>query len=603
LIRRDYINSIWGKIKTNSQGLVLGFNEWSPAIYTENIYETKQEINYLKEINGISNISDIDEFNDEFYIATSDQGIFKFRNNVAESLNERYDFLPKKITKIVVIPNGDLIIASLYGKIYYLKNEGDQYHVIKTIDELDGLIGSAIKFIQSGSRNDLWIGTDKGINYISIESFINDSIPEVLFFNSYSGFTDYSGHCSAKDSCGNIWIGTDNQLIKIKYPENISAPTHFGILKFDDIKLFNYRDNWDSLITKDPWSGMKASGIHLNYLQNYIGIDFSTINYFNPELDRFQYFLEGYDKNWSELSTNTSAVYSSLPAGEYRFKVRAINLSRQIHYNDQNFHFVIVPPFWLRWWFYLIISSTVLLAVYLFIYFRTKSIKKRERQKTEISEKIHSLEMKALKAQMNPHFIFNAITSIQNCILDNNVDSALKYLTEFSRIIRMTLDNVNREFISLRDEIEYINHYLSIEKLRFNNVFEVVINIDPLIDVNSILIPPLIIQPHIENAIHHGLLPLKEDGKLIIHLQIIDKIMRCIIEDNGIGRTASEKINSSRQAKKHISRGSKISKERIDLYNKTETVKGFNLQIIDLYNNDIPTGTKVILDLPFKFEY
>ena len=599
----DYLNSMFGKIKLSSLGILVGASKLSYIMYSENIYSAPEKTSIVYGIKTPSNTTAIEETLNDFYIATDGQGLLKLSNNEIEKLNEQYPFLPYRISALCITKNGIIIIGSRDGKIYFVENATDELKLIQTIDNTTELVGTSINFITEGSNEDIWVGTEKGINQLIFNSTSSNKKPHISFYNASCWYTDYSGSCSSIDNDGNIWVGTVDHLMKIKDPENISKTTHYGMLKFDDIKLFNYRDNWDSLITKDPWSGMKASGIHLNYLQNYIGIDFSTINYFNPELDRFQYFLEGYDKNWSELSTNTSAVYSSLPAGEYRFKVRAINLSRQIHYNDQNFHFVIVPPFWLRWWFYLIISSTVLLAVYLFIYFRTKSIKKRERQKTEISEKIHSLEMKALKAQMNPHFIFNAITSIQNCILDNNVDSALKYLTEFSRIIRMTLDNVNREFISLRDEIEYINHYLSIEKLRFNNVFEVVINIDPLIDVNSILIPPLIIQPHIENAIHHGLLPLKKDGKLIIHLQIIDKIMRCIIEDNGIGRTASEKINSSRQAKKHISRGSKISKERIDLYNKTETVKGFNLQIIDLYNNDIPTGTKVILDLPFKFEY
>lgn len=250
--------------------------------------------------------------------------------------------------------------------------------------------------------------------------------------------------------------------------------------------------------------------------------------------------------------------------------------------------------------FFIIIIAFIIIffLTWLIIYIRTRSIQKKERMRAEIAERITEFEMKALRSQMNPHFIFNAINSIQNYMLDNDVDTALSYLSDFAKLIRITLDNVSKKKIRLEDELSYLKYYLSLEQMRFDKKFDIKIIIPDEIRNRKILIPPMIIQPYIENSIKHGFVYKNDGAKIKLEFKISDNdFLKCIIEDNGIGRKRAKELNKNNKTQQ--SKSTFITTERFALLNQTQQRKGYKINIIDLYDKyNLSCGTRVEIDIP-----
>ncbi|MEO8416383.1 MAG: tetratricopeptide repeat protein, partial [Ginsengibacter sp.] len=222
-----------------------------------------------------------------------------------------------------------------------------------------------------------------------------------------------------------------------------------------------------------------------------------------------------------------------------------------------------------------------------------------KRLEADFAVRLMELEMLALRAQMNPHFIFNCLSSINRFILINNTEAASSYLTKFSRLIRMALQHSEKSMITLEKELEMLRHYLDLERLRFKNVFDYSITFINTIDTTAIFIPPLILQPFAENAIWHGLMHKRGSGHLDIALSIEGKILTGIITDNGIGRTEAALLNS-KNAEKEKSMGVQITVERLALLNKTTDQKSF-FDVEDIIDKEGNTsGTKVELKIQYK---
>ena len=201
--------------------------------------------------------------------------------------------------------------------------------------------------------------------------------------------------------------------------------------------------------------------------------------------------------------------------------------------------------------------------------------------------------MKMLSSQMNPHFIFNALSSIQEFILSNETDKAIDYVSEFAGLMRQNLENSLVPYITLADELQFLETYLRLERTRFNNSFdfEIILEID---EFQDIMVPPMIIQPYLENAIIHGLRKVDRIGKLALLVKEQDNRIQCIITDNGIGRTQAEK-NSP---KEHKSIAMSNIEARLELLNMDARMKEFKVEIEDIYENDEPAGTIVSLGFP-----
>jgi LytS/YehU family sensor histidine kinase len=210
-----------------------------------------------------------------------------------------------------------------------------------------------------------------------------------------------------------------------------------------------------------------------------------------------------------------------------------------------------------------------------------------------LNQRIAELEQKALRSQMNPHFIFNSLNSIQQYVAERDITGANNFITDFSRLIRMTLDLSTNTFINLSDEIDYITTYLKVEKTRLENQFDYSVNIDKTLNLHEIHLPPLLLQPYVENSIRHGIKYKKENkGMINISVQKKEADILVSIEDNGIGREAAQQYKS----KYHIqyqSKGMSINNDRIDVLNSYNDQK-IKIAINDLYDEyNEPAGTRV----------
>ncbi len=253
----------------------------------------------------------------------------------------------------------------------------------------------------------------------------------------------------------------------------------------------------------------------------------------------------------------------------------------------------------------ILIGSIISIVAIVIFVIRNISLKRKndklqsERKHAQLQQQATELEMLALRAQMNPHFIFNCLSSINRFILINNTEAASSYLTKFSRLIRMALQHSEKSMITLEKELEMLRHYLDLERLRFKNAFDYSITFINTIDTATIFVPPLILQPFAENAIWHGLMHKKGGGHLDIALSIEGKILTSIITDNGIGRSEAALLNS-KSAEKDKSMGMKITVERLALLNKTIDQQSF-FDIEDIKDKEGNTsGTKVELKIQYK---
>ena len=221
-----------------------------------------------------------------------------------------------------------------------------------------------------------------------------------------------------------------------------------------------------------------------------------------------------------------------------------------------------------------------------------------ERTRAELQQQAIELEMQALRAQMNPHFIFNCLSSINHFILKNESETASDYLTKFSRLIRMVLNNSKNPLINLEEELEMLRLYLDLEKLRFNNSFDYRVSFYNHFDISSIFIPPLLLQPFAENAIWHGLMNKKGQGMLEVSFELDSNVLNCYITDNGIGRQKAETLKS-KSAEKQKSMGMQITADRLALFNNDNEQTIFSVE--DLVDADRqPAGTKVTLKIRYK---
>lgn len=350
----------------------------------------------------------------------------------------------------------------------------------------------------------------------------------------------------------------------------------------------------DSVTINHEWVDF-SNPLKLEYDENAITIYFDYRDILSKKEVELVYKLDGFSDDWRSISAYENEIeYQSLPPGNYTFYMDAIYKGQRSHMAEYSFK--ILPPFWERWWFYLGMAVFGGMVIALFSVFRIRQL--RERSEQEIRHKIMEkntidAQLKALRAQMNPHFIFNAINSIQDLVLQNETLKSYDYLVVFSQLVRKTLDYSEKELIPLAEEVHYTEIYLSLEKLRFKDDFEYVIENEVNVQTN---IPTLIVQPFIENAIKHGLLHKTGKKKLKVRYYWDEQLI-CEIEDNGIGRAESGVIKS-RQKKSHQSFSTDSIRKRLEILDK-QYPQPVDFIIKDLVSNQgEPIGTKVIIRLP-----
>ena len=446
-------------------------------------------------------------------------------------------------------------------------------------------------------NNELWVGTEKGLTNLKL-----DSINEIASNKHYQYEDGFEGvetniNSSFIDSGNKLWFGTTDGLFSFNGAvsnEEQKLPPNF---RLTDVQLF-YESILNTEYARFFNHSNKDSILVLPHDKNNIGFNLEAIHYSYSKQIRFRWKLKGADKNWTPPTKNTTATYGNLAPGKYVFLA-------QVSFDDSwdsepiEFKFEVKSPFWDTLWFklsYILVSIFITGLIILIIYKRFKRKNKELRDKLDVERSILDLEQKALRLQMNPHFIFNALNSIHNLIILNDSAKARYALSKFSKLMRMVLENSREKLISIDDEAETLENYVQLEKLTTQNEFDFIIEIDEDIDTNEPILPPLMIQPFIENAIIHGFKNIMHTGELKVSFKLLgEHILQCTIDDNGIGRANASKINAQKE-NYHKSTALQVTQERLSNINSKPNFSPF--QIIDKTDKEgYGEGTTIIIQL------
>jgi ligand-binding sensor domain-containing protein len=380
---------------------------------------------------------------------------------------------------------------------------------------------------------------------------------------------------------GEIFIGTSNSGFNHFFPDKLASNKHPLTVFITSVaqpdSVINISGNFDFSFTHD---------------QNNLNFSFVTVDFSIAPLVQYRYKLAGFDTSFIYAGRQRMARYTNLGAGSYTFYVEASANGRDWYPAPNPVHVKIKEAFWNTWWFRLLGLAFVLTLVYITYKYRITQINKAAHLKAEYEIKLNELEISALRTQMNPHFIFNSLNTINSFINSNDRTQANQYISKFSRLIRLILDHSRQKKISMADELSVVELYMQMEQIRFENKFVFQVIKDTALDMDIVEIPPLIIQPFVENAILHGLLPSGIPGVLNVSITKEENRIVCSIEDNGIGREKA-KLNKKQDGVKRESHGMEITLKRIDLFNRENGLIDA-VKIIDLKD---PTGTKVIIPL------
>jgi ligand-binding sensor domain-containing protein len=538
-----------------------------------------------------------------------------------------------------VIPNP----SDQWGLDYFDQKAGIFRHLLKNI---------GIYALFRDSDGTLWLGTSEGLY-----KTISPAKGFVKFADSHTGVEAGNGIESTKvfsiweDNKKNIWVNTPYGIYKISLRNNQSTffGADYGVKDFYHYRLYRglkgirdeiyfadedgYYDLLPGQLNTNPtpplviFSGFRVRGrpaasrewgpltpsldsvrrITLKHDQNSFSFDFASIHYSNPGRNRLFYKLENYDQDWLNAGVARTAYYYNVPPGSYIFKVKGA--SSEGVWAERAIEVTVMPPWWNTWWAYFMYAVLITVAIWAIVHFHSRSLRreleqrKKDQQLAELQHQKSELEMRALRAQMNPHFIFNSLNSIDLFILQNDKAKASKYLTKFSRLIRMILDSSTKATVSLAEDLEALQLYLDLERLRCDQKFSFRIKCDPDIDADFIQLPPMLLQPFAENAIWHGLMNLpgrqagkKEGGHLCISINQEDSTLICTIMDDGIGRKKAAELED--KSGKHKSMGMKITEGRIAMMPE---INGENksVEIRDLVDADgNAAGTEVVLRIP-----
>jgi ligand-binding sensor domain-containing protein/two-component sensor histidine kinase len=433
-----------------------------------------------------------------------------------------------------------------------------------------------------------------------------------------------------EDENGKIWIKTLGQVIKFDLQQGVAVSrfesdggffasttgTYFTLLGgggnsrliFNPLTLREFKYTTAPVFTAFKiydkpyhihYDSASSAPVHLNWRQNALTFEYDCPDFTSHVQTSYDVMLKGYDKTWKPQGRKRNITYTNLAPGHYSFHLRVTNMEGQKHPQEAVINIVIKPPFWQTWWFRALVCSILAGIVYGVFRFRVYNIRREEQRKTEFYRLKAETEMRALRAQMNPHFIFNCMNTIEAFIIEKKEDEATGFLQKFSKLIRAVLENAQHDNISLSLELEVLEWYIQLEQIRANNRWQYQINISPDLDPSTRNILPLILQPFVENAIVHGLHHRRtKGGELTITLQKTAKNhLQAVITDNGVGRTMAASRHKHFNGKKS-SLGVQFTTDRVVKLNPPGR-HDFSVHVVDLYpDQETMTGTEVVVTLP-----
>jgi ligand-binding sensor domain-containing protein len=505
----DRKGNVW--IRCLSQGIM------KYDIYADKIsFEKETGLSGHKEVNALY----YDSLTNTIWIAEEFNGIIVYSIDQKKAVHYSIPGSPNGRSAAVISFTGDnkgnVWMADLQSGLIGYDYKSNQF---TRVTSYDGLPSNNCQWMVMDPAGMLWINTEEGIckfNPVS-KTFINYSSPDKDYLISFDSYL-------SMDKEGNISLPSQNGYYTWKtigFKDSVKQ----GSIYTRDFLMLNNRLVADS-------------NYHFSYKDNNIRILFGLLSFDNPYGLLMEYSLNG--SSWNSSDIHSYISFANLAPGSYDLSVRIKNES----FPMKHVRFTIEPPFWKRLWFLSLISIFILGSVILLARNKLKNI----RLESSLRQRVVESEMATLRSQMNPHFIFNTLNSINSYIIENKKDEASDYLTAFSRLMRTILENSQKPTIVLKDELSALRLYLELESKRLEGSFDYTFEIDGGVDYST-KVPSLIIQPFVENAIWHGLRSKKRDGFIRIKVQNYSEGLKIFVEDNGIGMANSWKTESPKERK------------------------------------------------------
>ncbi len=515
----------------------------------------------------------VNYYNGDFYVGTVDGLYIVSKDRSSRYPGKDLPFLRYRIACFAKTADGALWIATYGGGIVGMKGN----RIIGHLTIQQGLSSDICRslFVY---QNFLWVGTDKGINKVDISK------------------ATYPVHRYS------ISDGLPSNIINAIYVDSskvyVGSPA--GLTTFDEKQVSDY-SRCDLRLQDISVSGHSLRlqpAYELDYNDNNLRIEFVGISFKSGGDILYRYRLKGLKDSWDSTRQN-QLEYPSLPSGNYQLELLAINKFGVVS-NPVIIPFLIDTPYWQAWWFKILVVGFTIGLTAALVAWRFSIVRRREKEKVSLKQKINELEQLALLSQMNPHFIFNCLNSIQAFIINNDLEKTNQYLTEFAHLIRQTMDSAEKGVIPIGKEIKYLTRYIELEKMRFGHSFEYRIEMDEQIDHVNTNLPSMLLQPYVENSIRHGI-RYKGDGQGLLEIifrQSGDQLL-CIVEDNGIGREGARQYRSQVHVE-YQSKGMTLAAERVKALNR-QYAESVAIEIIDKVDPELkPTGTRVVIYFPIK---
>jgi sensor histidine kinase YesM/ligand-binding sensor domain-containing protein len=477
--------------------------------------------------------------------------------------------------------NKNLYLGSLGNGIWSAKS--NQINKLKSLNN-SYLSSLNVYQLLFDENNNLWVGSEKGLDKLELQ---NTAILKATHYNVNDGFTgiETSLNTAVEAFDTNLWFGTKNGITKYT-PSNNNPLKKKPTIYFENIEI-DYQ-SIDSLN-----NAIISNSIQLKPGQNNLSFTYKTIDLTHPDRIEYQWKLNEDVGDWT---TSNSINFPNLKSDDYIFRVTSRN-AYKLESQPKVFHFYIDKPIYEKAWF---IAGVIGLFVFILLLIISSYIEKinkknkAEVKKLTLEKHLISLEQKALQLQMNPHFIFNVLNGIKALGNNGNTEELNTTISQFATLLRAILNNSREEEISLSQEINTLKNYLELEQKMSSNPFHYTFNTNTNnIDLEEILIPPMLMQPFIENCIKHGFKGKSEAGKISINFTVKNNFLYCAIVDNGVGYKHSQKTTNN-----HKSVALKVTKERIENLSKYSS-----FDISEVQEKNQVTGTKVEFKIPLKTDY
>lgn len=519
------------------------------------------------------------------WIGTEDYGLFRFDEPSGQFKLYRPDeAAPESSLGAYIVfglcrdGQGKIWAATDPGGVSRFDYDAPPGQAFTTLNTQNGLPSNQATSVLSDQNGNVWVGTTKGLAWVDARSL------RLRSWSRHSGLRNEAIDLPLNPgAAGEVIIGGKTGYESF-FPDSLLAEAHDPRVLLTSFKVFD-QERLNTLNLND------LQRTSLTWEENFFTFDFASANFSRPEKNEYAARLIGFDRDWQMLGSRRSVSYTNVPPGAYILEVKT---GREGLWNEPGLRLEIeiLPPFWATWWFRALMFLTLAGAVFGAYKYRIAQIRREESLKTAFQKRIAEVEMTALRAQMNPHFVFNCLNSINRFILVNEPESASVYLTKFSRLIRLILDNSRSEKVPLDRELDALRLYIEMEAMRFADRFAHEIWVSPDLQPEHIEVPPLLIQPFVENAIWHGLMHKKAPGKLSVRVFAEGQTLCFEIEDDGIGRAKARALRS-KSAQAHKSHGMSVTAERIQVINQ---LYGSNasVEVEDLANADgSAAGTRV----------